>query len=110
MEQVDKNAIAKENMRQLEYLFAQSVQGIHLLFDNQSLAQILSRPSEELDVFSFENLDRVQNLFMDFIQRETLDEKRAFLDSLSSDTFELLVRTYFNIVENAILEASEYKH
>ncbi len=110
MNTIDKAAVGKENLRQLEYLFAQSVQGVHLLFDNASLAKILSKPSEELDVFSFENLDRVQNLFMDFINRETLEEKQAFLDSLSSETYELLVRTYFNIVENAVLEATDLKH
>lgn len=110
MNAFDEKSVAKENLQQLEYLFAQSVQGVHLLFDNESLTKILSKPSDELDVFSFENLDRIQNIFLDFINRETLDEKRAFLDSLSNETYELLVRTYFNIVENAVLEASEYKH
>lgn len=110
MNAAEKNEIAQENLKQLEYLFAQSVQGVHLLFDNNSLAKILSTPSEDLNIFSFENLDKVQNLFLDFINRETLEEKRAFLDSLSNETYELLVRTYFNIVENAILEATDLKH
>lgn len=105
-----REALNSENLNQLEYLFAQSAQGIHLLFDNASIARIMSTPSEDLDVFSFENLDRVQNIFMDFVNRETLDEKRAYLDSLTPDTYELLVRTYFNIVENAVLEATDLKH
>ena len=102
--------ISPHNLLQLEYLFAQSVQGIHILFDNGSLARILSRPSEELDIFNFENLDRVQNIFTDFVNRESLDEKRAYLESLNEETYELLVRTYFNIVENAVLESTDLKH
>lgn len=99
-----------EYLRQLEYLFAQSAQGIHLLFDNASIAKIMSQPSEELDVFNFENLDRIQNIFSDFANRESLEEKQAYLDSLDEQTYELLVRTYFNIVENAVLESTELKH
>jgi hypothetical protein len=109
MDVLDK-AIDKESLRQLEYLFAQSVQGIHLLFDNTCIAKILSQPSEELDVFSFENLDRIQNIFSEFVNKQTLEEKRAYLDSLDEGTFELLVRTYFNIVENAVLESTDLKH
>lgn len=105
----DQN-VSPENMSQLEYLFAQSIRGVHLLFDNQQLAKILSQPSEELDVFSFDNLDRVQAVFSEFANRKTLEEKRAYMDSLDEETFEILVRTYFNIVENAVLESTDLKH
>ena len=105
-----ESPIDQENLRELEYLFAQSVQGIHILFDNASLARILSQPTEELEVFSFENLDKIQSIFGDFVNRQTLEEKRAYLESLDKETYELLVRTYFNIVENAVLESTDLKH
>jgi hypothetical protein len=44
------------------------------------------------------------------VNRESLDEKRAYLESLNEETYELLVRTYFNIVENAVLESTDLKH
>lgn len=105
-----EKTLDKEHLRQLEYLFAQSAQGIHLLFDNASIAKIMSQPCVDLDVFSFENLDRIQNIFNDFVNRQSLEEKQAYLDSLDEKTFELLVRTYFNIVENAVLESTDLKH
>lgn len=99
-----------ESSSHLEYLFAQSIKGFHLLFDHRQLAQILARPSEELDIFSFDNLDRVQTIFGEFANRKTFEEKKAYMESLDAETFEILVRTYFNIVENAVLESTELKH
>src|SRR5438270_11026288 len=96
--------IDKDKLGEVEYLFSQSAQGLHILFDNADIRRVLSRPTEEMDFFTFENVDRVQKLLSDFIAKETLQAKRDFLEKLDQETHDLLLRTYFNIVENSIFE------
>ncbi|MCC6276578.1 MAG: hypothetical protein IT289_01540 [Oligoflexia bacterium] len=102
--------LSKSQMAEVEYLFNQSAQGIHVLFDNAMIRKVLSRPTEEIDFFTFENVNKVQKVLSDFIAKESLAAKKAFLESLDQDTHELLLRTYFNIVENSIYEQGALKH
>lgn len=100
----------KEHLIQLEYLFAQSAKGIHLLFDNASIAKVLQKPTDEADFFNLKNIEKIQNILAEFIQKDSFADKEAYLQGLSLETYELLIRTYFNIVENTIFEASAFKH
>lgn len=84
--------------------------GIHLLFDNETIARILKIPTEDLDLFHFRNLDKIQELFTEFVQHETLQEKRMWLESLDQDSFEMLLRTYFHIVDNSLFAADPNRH
>jgi hypothetical protein len=102
--------ISADKLQEIEYLLSQSIQGLHLLFDNVVIAKILSTPTEDMDFFNFENIKRVQGILSDFISQKSLMEKQTFLKELSDEDYELLVRTYFNIVDNAILESTEFKH
>ena len=98
------------NLDEIERLLTQSMNGIHILFDNTVVAKILQKPTEELDFFNFENIDRIQSLFTKFVERPSLSDKRLFIDSLDGDSFEILVRTYFHIVDNSILAANRPRH
>jgi hypothetical protein len=102
--------INKDQLEQVEYLFSQSAQGHHVLFDNATIRRVLSRPTEEMDFFSFENVDRIQKLLGEFIEKNSLQAKRDFLEKLDGATHDLLLRTYFNIVENSIFEKNTAKH
>ena len=102
--------ISKDQLEQVEYLFNQSAQGHHVLFDNANIRRVLSHPTEEMDFFSFENVDRIQKLLSEFIEKNTLQAKRDFLEKLDAETYDLLLRTYFNIVENSIFEQNPSKH
>ena len=102
--------IEPKQLEQLEYLLAQSAQGVHLLFDHSDVAEIMSTPTEELDYFTFENINKVQSLFSAFMEKTTLLEKRIYIEGLDEDSYNLLVRAYFQILENAILTNSKLKH
>jgi hypothetical protein len=99
-----------EQLHQLEFLFDQSARGIHLLFDNDQLARVLKTARNDAEYFSFENISKVQKILSEFVNKQSLWEMRDYLDELDNETLELLIRTYFNIVENTVLESSEYKH
>ncbi len=102
--------ISESHLDQIEHLLAQSMNGIHLLFDNQTIAKVLRIPTEDEELFAFQNLDRIQDLFGQLVQQESFEDKIDFLRSLDSDGFELLLRTYFHIVENSLYASSSVRH
>ena len=94
--------ISESHLDEIEHLLAQSMNGIHLLFDNETIARILKIPTEEKELFHNRNLDKIQVLFSEFVQKETFFAKQEYLQSLDQESFELLLRTYFHIVDNSI--------
>ena len=87
--------ISDSHLDQIEHLLAQSMNGIHLLFDNETIARILKVPTEEKELFHMRNLDKIQELFANFVQIETFHGKQEFLHALDQESFELLLRTSF---------------
>jgi hypothetical protein len=102
--------ISESHLDQIEHILAQSMNGIHLLFDNRTIAQILKTPTEDDQLFAFQNLDRIQDLFSQLVQHETFEEKVDFLKTLDVEGFELVVRTYFHIVENSLFASTDVRH
>lgn len=102
--------ISDSHIDQIEHLLAQSMNGIHLLFDNETIARILRTPTEDIDLFHAKNLDKIQELFTQFIQRQTFQEKQLYLSSLDPESFEMLLRTYFHIVDNSVFTADIHRH
>jgi hypothetical protein len=102
--------ISETHLDQIEHLLAQSMNGIHLLFTNIKIANILKTPTEDDELFKLQNLDRIQDLFSELVGQETFREKVQFLDSLAPEPYELLVRTYFHIVENSLYASSTVRH
>lgn len=102
--------ISDSHLDQIEHLLAQSMNGIHLLFDNETIARILKIPTEEKELFRSQNLGKIQDLFSRFVQQETFQEKQEFLQALDKESFELLLRTYFQIVDNSMSTAELRRH
>jgi hypothetical protein len=97
------NVVEQDKLEQLEFLLKQSLKGIHLLFENSDIARVLSRTQDKDNKpFSMEKLKEMQSLLTDFISQESLQDKRDFLEGLSEADYELLVHTYFNLLENSI--------
>lgn len=100
----------EKNLEKIEELLCQSLNGHHLLFDNDKVAEILKRPTEQLDFFNFENVDKIQALFSELIQKETYFEKLCFIQELDEESYEILLRTYFHIVDNTALAVNKRYH
>jgi hypothetical protein len=81
------------------------------MFDNDEIARVLTqRPAEDDDFFSFSNMEKVQSLLSSFLERPTMQEKRSFLEALPAEEYELLIRAYFQLVENTILANTDIRH
>ena len=102
--------ISDSHLDQIEHLLAQSMNGIHLLFDNETIARVLSVPTIETELFHPNNLDKIQELFSQFVKKETFHGKLAYLQALDKESFELLMRTYFHIVDNSLAAADSIRH
>lgn len=101
---------ATQNLDQIEYLLYQSTCGVHFLFDKLDIQAILCTPTDETEFFSLENIDRVQEVFSEFLGKKSLIEKQLYLSNLDRERFEILVRTYFHIVENSLYSSTTQKH
>ena len=103
--------LERKQVQEIEFIFKQSVQGIHLLFnDKKKLTDILSQPTIEKTFFESKNMSKIQELFSSLVSKKSLIEKQNYLSSLNSKNFEILVRTYFHILENTVLNENKTIH
>ncbi len=98
------------NLEHIEHLLCQSLNGLHLLWDHTNIAQILRVPTEDIDFFNPPNMDKLQDLFHQLIDKKTFNEKQLFLQSLDQESYEMLLRAYFHILDNTALMATPYRH
>lgn len=97
-------------IEQLEKLLNQSMMGFHHLFHKDQITDILKTPTEALDFFTVENMDTITKLFNELIKKKSMQEKQAFIERLDPKNFEILLRTYFHIVDSTILRSDYQKH
>jgi hypothetical protein len=100
--------VSPDQLSQVEYLIHQSIQGHHLLFDSERVREIFFqapyREFTEKDAYEMEH--HIERLLL----KPTLETKRAYLEELDGATYERVVRTYFNIVENNLFESARVLH
>lgn len=99
--------ITEDQAAQVKYLLEQAIQGNHILFDPPTLKRILETPATPPpDGESYAAEPHIEKL----MSLKGLPEKRAYLERLDPITFEGVVRTYLNIVENTLFEAKGTVH
>ena len=105
--------ISEEQLAQVEYLFEQSIQGNHLLFEPESLWRVFrGRPDRTPDrkALSTRQAESVEKHIETLLAEPSLIKKREYLDALDTLTYEWVVRTYFSILENNLFEAQATRH
>ena len=98
--------IKEIDLHAMEDFLNQSTRGYHLLFDRHQVARILKTPTEEIDFFNNNRIPKIQSLMTGLISKKSLRGKRKYLESLDEKDFEILVRAYFHIVDNALVNIS----
>ena len=102
--------IKQSELNEIEMLLNQSVKGYHYLFDNKQVAQILKTPTENMDFFNKSNIQRIQELLTGLLSKKSYHQKQTYLNSLTHQNFELLVRTYFHIVDSTVMASLRNTH
>ena len=98
--------VSKEQLNTVEYLIEQSAQGNHVLFDPETVRYVLTAhvPMNEQDGYEVEH--HIEKL----ISLEGLEKQKAYLEHLPEVMLHRVIKTYFNIVENSLFEASSTRH
>jgi len=104
--------ITEDQVKQVEYLLSQSKHGNHVLFAPEELRRVFLKPKTENQPLETKDAERIESHIERLLAQPTLGQKRAYLERLDRRTFEWVVRTYFNILENNLLEngGSELRH
>ena len=102
--------INKNELNEIEMLLNQSAKGHHFLFDHRQVAQILRTPTEQINFFHKGNIPRIQELLTGLLSKKSFHQKQSYLSSLDHQNFEILVRTYFHILDSAVLSALKTTH
>lgn len=102
--------IEEKSLERMEALLSHSAMGIHVLFDNKSIAEVLREVKDDKDFYDFNKMKKVQDVMTELIAKRTYIEKVAFLKSLDQESFEMLVRAYFHIVENTVRANHDLAH
>lgn len=102
--------INKYDLSEIEMLLNQSIKGHHFLFDHKQVAQILRVPTEQMNFFHKDNIHRIQELLKELLSRKSFQQKQSYLSSLNNQNFEILVRTYFHILDSAIFASTKATH
>ncbi len=112
--------VNQKQLDQVEYILQQSAQGHHILFENDEIRRVFEtarltirtefepRPQRKLDGKGepTEAEKHIENLIL----QPSIVSKKNYLENLTPEMFQDVVRTYFSIVENNIFEGMEFSH
>ena len=102
--------IEETSLERMEALLSHSAMGVHVLFDNKDIAEVLRDVKDDKDFYSFEKMKKVQDVMTELIAKKTYFEKVAYLQTLDNESYQMLVRAYFHIVENTVRANHEHSH
>ncbi len=102
--------IEEKSLESMEALLSHSAKGVHVLFDNKSIANVLSQVKDDKDFYDFNKMKKVQDVMTELIAKRTYIDKVAYLKSLEQEAFEMVVRAYFHIVENTARANQDLAH
>ena len=106
----EQNSLQEERLERMESLLKQSAMGIHILFDNKAIAQVMGQGKDDKDFFDFNKMKKVQDVMTELIAKKTYYDKVSYLKELDPEAFEMVVRTYFHIVENTVRASHTQSH
>ena len=102
--------LEEASLERMEALLSHSAMGVHVLFENSKIAEVLKEVKDEKDFYSFDKMKKVQDVMTELIARKTYFEKMAYLQTLDQESYQMLVRAYFHIVENTVRANHEHCH
>lgn len=99
--------VSDKQYTQVKYLIGQSIQGNHVLFDLDLVRNAFRQPQIPLSAeINAEQAYSVEHHIEALIELPNLQKIRAYLESLDPNTLDTVIRTYFYIVENNLIETS----
>ncbi len=104
------SAVEEKGLERMEALLSHSALGVHVLFDNKAIADVLKDVKDDKDFYNFDKMKKVQDVMTELVAKKTYFEKVSYLKSLDAESYTMVVRAYFHIVENTVRANHELKH
>jgi hypothetical protein len=104
------NSVEEKGLERMEALLSHSALGVHVLFDNKAIAEVLKDVKDDKDFYNFDKMKKVQDVMTELVAKKTYFEKVSYLKSLDAEAYTMVVRAYFHIVENTVRANHELKH
>ncbi len=101
--------VSQKQMDQIHYLIQLSTQGNHVLFGNDRVREAFST-DRRTQGFSESRAYAVEHHIENLILKPTLMEKQAYLERMTPEILEQVIRAYFHIVETKIYDNLEVTH
>jgi hypothetical protein len=98
--------IPKHQITHVEYILEQSAKGNHVLFPGE---KVLLAFKDKVSISESEAYS-IEPLIEKLLSFETLKEQQVFFESMNERLQIRLIQTYFNIVENNLVENEVLKH
>jgi hypothetical protein len=105
-----RNQVLEKGLERMEALLKQSANGIHVLFKNSEIAAAIKESDQKVDFCDFNQMKKVQEVMSALVAKKTYIEKMAYIKELDSESYQMLIRTYFHIVENTVRANTEQHH
>lgn len=102
--------LKEKSLERMEALLTYSAMGVHVLFENRSIAEVLKEVKDDKDFYDFDKMKKVQDVMTELIAKKTYFEKVAYLRSLDADAYHMVVRAYFHIVESTVRANHTFAH
>ncbi|MEI6080353.1 MAG: hypothetical protein WCQ53_06940 [bacterium] len=97
--------IDDSQVEEIKYIISQSMNGLHVLFDNETIKRYLNGSDNDDEVFNENKSRETEKLVERFMSTPTITGKKMLFQSLNDEEKALLIKTYFSIVENNILNS-----
>ena len=100
----------EKDLERMEALLSQSAKGFHIIFDHSTLARVFREPHDDKDFLDVEKMRKVQDAMTGLVAQKTYYDKVSFVKSLPAESYRMLVRAYFHIVENSVRASTDHSH
>lgn len=94
----------------MEDLMKHSTLGVHVLFDRESIIKVFKEKGNNDDFLDMQKMKIIQDVMTQLVAKKTYIEKVAYLRDLDPESYSLVVRMYFHIVENSVRTAQDLNH
>lgn len=103
----NKDILQEQRLEKMEALLKQSAMGIHVLFDNKDITSAMQDNKRAQDIVDFKKMQQIQDIMTSLIAKPSYFEKMSYLKELDQDSYRMLIRTYFHIVENTVRQGKD---
>ncbi len=93
-----------------EWIFQSGTQGVHVLFDTETIQRAFSQDVDHLLDIVEERLEEVHEMVYHLLEQPSVRRGRDFIESLPAEMRHVMVLLYFEVIEGRIRKQEHLLH